>query len=41
MLIGLALLADIPTAIVFFFRRLAWIAYVRMKVDEGTTQVWN
>jgi len=34
MLIGLALLADIPTAIVFLFRRLAWIAYVYMKLDE-------
>jgi hypothetical protein len=34
-------LADIPTAIVFLFRRPAWIAYVYMKADEGTTQVWN
>ena len=38
MLIGLALLADIPSAIVFPFRRLAWIAHVYMKVDEGITQ---
>lgn len=40
-LIGLALLADIPTAIVFLFRRPAWIAYVYVNADEGTTQVWN
>jgi hypothetical protein len=28
-------------AIVFLFRRPAWVAYAYTRVDEGTTQVWN